>query len=238
MLVAGAALRVILRDSRSAKRCIFRTERVSEMGQVRSPKRRVRDDDFLCSDYRRNVVESSLYWREQFMNSKFRGRHNNIWWCWRVTVVAPPIVLDVSCVTRINHPSHFSWQGQYLVKLECASCCSAHCTGPFTWNKDQSSGSIFVAGAILGEAGRQLMVALRVALDVSCTNPTSPYFVPATTKGSRDWSLSHMKRPVQCAQHQDSSSNSTKYCTCHEFWSSRFQRQIPELCITISSTLV
>ena len=32
---------------------------------------------------------------------------------------APRIVLDVSCVTRINHQRHFSWQAQSLVKLEC-----------------------------------------------------------------------------------------------------------------------
>ena len=108
----------------------------------------------------------------------------------------------------------------------------------FMCDKDQSSESFFVAGPVFGEAGRQLMVALRVALDVSLTNPTSPYVAPATTKGSGVWSLCHMKRPVQCAQHQDSSSNSTKYCTCHEIWSSRFQRQIPELCIATSSTVV
>ena len=39
------------------------------MGQVRSPKRQVRDDDSilgLSSDHARIVVESSLYWRKQF----------------------------------------------------------------------------------------------------------------------------------------------------------------------------
>ena len=29
--------------------------------------------------------------------------------------VAPRIVNDVSYVTGINHASHFSWQGQYLI---------------------------------------------------------------------------------------------------------------------------
>ena len=33
--------------------------------------------------------------------------------------VAPRIVNDVSCVTDINHESHFAWQAQYLVILEC-----------------------------------------------------------------------------------------------------------------------
>ena len=33
--------------------------------------------------------------------------------------VAPRIVNDVSCVKRINHDIHFSWQAQYLVKFKC-----------------------------------------------------------------------------------------------------------------------
>ena len=74
--MAGAALRDILEDSRSAKCCIFQYKIVSKMGRVRSPKRRVRDDDFmpgLSSDYcgiivgcARIIVESSFYWRKQF----------------------------------------------------------------------------------------------------------------------------------------------------------------------------
>ena len=49
--------------------CIFQYKIVSRIGRVRSPKRRVRDDDFmvgLSSDCRRIVVESSFYWRKQF----------------------------------------------------------------------------------------------------------------------------------------------------------------------------
>ena len=38
---------------------------VFKVGRVRSPKRRVRDDD-LSSDYPRIILESSLYWRKQF----------------------------------------------------------------------------------------------------------------------------------------------------------------------------
>ena len=69
LFVAGAALGEILIDSRSAKCCIFQYKIVFEVGRVRPPKRRVRDNDFmlgLSSDYRRNVVESSFYWRKQF----------------------------------------------------------------------------------------------------------------------------------------------------------------------------
>ena len=62
LFVAGAAFRAILGDSRSAKCCIFHTKCVSKMGRVRSPKRRVRDDDFilgLCSDYPRIILGMS-----------------------------------------------------------------------------------------------------------------------------------------------------------------------------------
>ena len=44
-----------------------------------------------------------------------------------MTLVAPLIVNSVSCVTRINHEIHFSWQAQYLVSLDKDTCCSAHC---------------------------------------------------------------------------------------------------------------
>ena len=47
----------------------FHTKCVSKMGRVRSPKRRVRDDDFIfgsCSDHARIILESSFYWRKQF----------------------------------------------------------------------------------------------------------------------------------------------------------------------------
>ena len=61
--MAGAAFRDILGDSRSAKCCILKYKIVSKMGRVRSPKRRVRADDFvfgLSSD----ILESSFYWRK------------------------------------------------------------------------------------------------------------------------------------------------------------------------------
>ena len=44
-----------------------------------------------------------------------------------MTLVAPRIVTNVSCVKRINDEIHFSWQGQYLVKLDNDTCYSAHC---------------------------------------------------------------------------------------------------------------
>ena len=58
--------------------------------------------------------------------SEYRGKRS-IWLSWRVTLVAPRIVNGASYVKRINHESFFSWQAQYLLKLEDDSCCSAHC---------------------------------------------------------------------------------------------------------------
>ena len=74
--MTGAALRDILGDSRSEKCCILQYKIVPKLGRVRSPKRRVRDDDFivgcvriivgLSSDYPRIILESSFYWRKRF----------------------------------------------------------------------------------------------------------------------------------------------------------------------------
>ena len=44
--------------------------------------------------------------------------------------VAPRMVNDVSCVTDINHESHFSWQAQYFGAVGV---------------------SLFVTGAVFGE---------------------------------------------------------------------------------------
>ena len=48
--------------------------------------------------------------------------------------------------------------------------------------------------------------------------PTSPNTAPATQSDCHDWSLSHMKRYLQCAEQQVSSSNITEYCACHAKW--------------------
>ena len=83
---AQTALREILIDSRSAKCCIkfFHTKCVSKMGRVRSPKRRVRDDDFMVgswSDYPRIVfilAEAIQGILAQILNSELCGR-GGIW---------------------------------------------------------------------------------------------------------------------------------------------------------------
>ena len=51
-----------------------------------------------------------------------------------------------------------------------------------------------------------------------CHCPNSPNIAPATKNESHDWSLSHMKRYLQCAEQQVSLSKLTKYCACHEKW--------------------
>ena len=51
---------------------------------------------------------------------------------------------------------------------------------------------------------------------------TTQYYsvLPCTTKSITLYYKAHMKRPVQCAEQQVSSSNFTKYCACHARWSS------------------
>ena len=48
--------------------------------------------------------------------------------------------------------------------------------------------------------------------------PTWPNTAPATQNESHDWSASHMKRHLQCAEQQESFSNFIKYCACHAKW--------------------
>ena len=94
--MAGALLRDILGDSRSAKCCILQYKIVSKMGRVRSPKRRVRDDDFilgLCSD------------------------------CARIVFLLAEALQDASAEIL---SFKISWQAQYLVRLEGDLTGSAH----------------------------------------------------------------------------------------------------------------
>ena len=137
---------VTFRGRRSIMLYFLSYKIVSKMGRVRSPKRRVRGDDFLFElswDYPR-IVFMSLCWRKQFkgflaqtLNSQFRGRCST-WWVWRVTLHAPRIENDVSYVMRINHEINFAWQAQYLVSLKGDFTCSPHCKCPFICDVDQS----------------------------------------------------------------------------------------------------
>ena len=59
----------------------------------------------------------------------------------------------------------------------------------------------------------------------SCHCPNSPNTAPATKNESHDWSLSHMKRYLQCAEWQVSLSKLTKYCACHAKWFSKISKK-------------
>ena len=51
-----------------------------------------------------------------------------------------------------------------------------------------------------------------------CHPPTSPSTAPATKSDCHEWSSSHMKRYLQCAEQEVSSSNITDDCACHAKW--------------------
>ena len=101
--MAGTAFRDILGDSRSAKCCIFQYKIVSKIGRVRSPKRRVRDDDFMVgssSDHPRIMVGlSSDYPRIVF-------------------ILAEAIQRVSAAILNLK----ISWQVQYLRRLEVDNC--------------------------------------------------------------------------------------------------------------------
>ena len=125
LFVAGTAFRDILGDSRSAKCCIFRYKIVSKIGRVRSPKRRVRDDDFMVgssSDHGRIILGLSS-------NRLYIGGSNSESFRCNLELVdidALRIGNEVSYETRIKHDIHFAWQAQYLLRLEVDIACSAH----------------------------------------------------------------------------------------------------------------
>ena len=88
--------------------------------------------------------------RRSNMRFILRGRRS-ICWGWRLTLLAPRILNNVSYVTRINHEMHFAWQAQYLVRFEFDFACSAHSKWRCICDADQSWDSFCVAGAVFGE---------------------------------------------------------------------------------------
>ena len=78
----------------------FHTKCVSKVGRGRSPRRRVRDDDFMlgsCSDHGRIILESSF-------------------------ILAEAIQRVSNAILNLK----ISWQAQYLVRLGGDFACSAH----------------------------------------------------------------------------------------------------------------
>ena len=70
----------------------------------------------LSADHGR--VDSSVFWRKHSMDFWVRSRIGDVGGggCLRGCHVAPLIVLDVSCETKINRQNNFWWQAQNLVK--------------------------------------------------------------------------------------------------------------------------
>ena len=102
LFLAGAAFCEILGDSRSAKCCIFPYKMCLQDGtSIRSPKRWVRDDDFIVGLYPRIMLGMSS-------NRLYIGGSN-------------------SEISRSNLELRISWQAQYLVMLDGNQCCSTHC---------------------------------------------------------------------------------------------------------------
>ena len=62
----------------------------------------------------------------------------------------------------------------------------------------------------------------------TCHCPNSPNTAPATKNESHDWSLSQMKRYLQCTEQQVSLSKLTEYCTCHAKWLSKISDKFLE----------
>ena len=162
LFVAGALLRDILGDSRSAKCCILQYKIVSKLGRVRSPKRRVRDDDFILG-YRRI---SSDYGRIVFLLAEALQGFSAQILTFKISWQAQYLVRlegDFTCsthwkgrlkVTQIIDDIHFAWQAQYLLSLKGDFTCSTQWKWRFICDADERWHSFCVAGAVFGEVGR------------------------------------------------------------------------------------
>ena len=153
----------------------FHTKCVSRMGRVRSPKRRVRDDDFLFGYLRimlgisSNILESSFFWRKHFR--QFHGKYGP-----KNFVAGAVMVQTNGDLTRSAHwewwficDAHhswdsFAWQVQYLVKFEGTFTRSAHCKWRFICDADHSWDSFCIAGAVFGEVGGWLCLLLALEM--------------------------------------------------------------------------
>ena len=109
------------------------------MGRVRSPKRRVRDDDFIVGYPR----ISSDYGRIVFLLAE-----------------------ALQGVSAQILSFKISWQAQYLVRLEGDFTCSAQWKWRFICHADHRWRSFYVAGTVFGEVGVTLL-GRRIGNDVS-----------------------------------------------------------------------
>ena len=125
LFVAGAALREILIDRRSAKCCIF------------PYKMRLQDGTSKVSE------AAGARWR--FYPRIMFGLSSE---CRRIVFLLAEAIQRVSnAILNLK----ISWQAQYLVRLEGDIACSAHWKWRFIFDADQSWDSFCVAGAVFGE---------------------------------------------------------------------------------------
>ena len=134
--------------------------------------------------YLLHALEMTFHmWRRSGMTFILRGRRS-IWWCWRVTLLAPRIGNDVSYVTQISDDIHFAWQAQYLVMLEGDFTCSTHWKWRFICDADQWWHSFCVAGAVFGEVRVGLFVAGAALRDILAGTRNVVFY---NTKSSPRW---------------------------------------------------
>ena len=75
--------------------------------------------------------------------------------------------------------------------------------------------------------GLSIKISPSAAPATKSNTPTSLNTAPATQNESHDWSASHMKRHLQCAEQAQSASNLTKYCACHEICKFKISAETP-----------
>ena len=206
LFVTAAALRDILGDSRSAKYCILQYKIVSKMGRVRSPKRRVPDDDFIVR-----------------LSSDIVGLSSN-----RLSIGG-----SIQGVSAEIFSFKISWQAQYLERLEGDFTCSTKwrfiiCDADHWWH------SSCVAGAVFGEVRVGLFVtaaALRDILgDIAGTRNAVFYITKSFPRSDREGPRSGgCEMTISCSDYLRILLESSFYWRKHfrEFplksWASRFR---------------
>ena len=130
-------------------------------------------------------------------------------------------------MTLMIDPCH-TWNAIYNARSNKCHCPNSRNIAPATKNESQRGAtSVIVQTHQILRLPRKMNLmldpchtwnAIYNARSNKCHCPNSPNTAPATKNESHDWSLSHMKRYLQCAEQQVSLSKRTKYCACHEKW--------------------
>ena len=145
LFVASAAFCEILRESRSANRCIsFYTKNASPKGrQLRSPGCQM---TILCSDHARIIVESSLDRRKQFTERSADILNHELRISWQAQYLVRSLLALPHCKWRFicdedeSRKSFCVWGAVYLVRFESDFSCSAQCS----WHVNCDEGSVIL----------------------------------------------------------------------------------------------